>query len=63
MATHSSILAWKIPCTEEPGRLQFMESQETYQPIFQILTHRKYAIRVGCLSTSFDGMRALSVKE
>ena len=24
MATHSSILAWKIPCTEEPGRLQFM---------------------------------------
>ena len=22
MATHSSILAWKIPCTEEPGRLQ-----------------------------------------
>ena len=27
MATHSSILAWKIPWTEEPGRLQFMESQ------------------------------------
>ena len=24
MATHSSILAWRIPCTEEPGRLQFM---------------------------------------
>ena len=22
MATHSGILAWKIPCTEEPGRLQ-----------------------------------------
>jgi len=22
MATHSSILAWKIPCMEEPGRLQ-----------------------------------------
>ena len=22
MATHSSILAWKIPWTEEPGRLQ-----------------------------------------
>ena len=21
MATHSSILAWKIPCTEEPGGL------------------------------------------
>ena len=27
MATHSSILAWEIPQTEEPGRLQFMESQ------------------------------------
>ena len=27
MATHSSILTWKIPWTEEPGRLQFMGSQ------------------------------------
>ena len=27
MATHSSILAWKVPWTEEPGRLQFMGSQ------------------------------------
>ena len=27
MATHSSILAWKIPWTEEPGSLQSMESQ------------------------------------
>ena len=27
MATHSSILAWKIPWTEDPGRLQFMGSQ------------------------------------
>ena len=27
MATHSSILAWRIPWTEEPGGLQFMESQ------------------------------------
>ena len=26
-ATHSSILAWKIPWTEEPGRLQSMGSQ------------------------------------
>ena len=28
MATHSSILAWIIPWTEEPGRLQFMGSKE-----------------------------------
>ena len=27
MATHSSILAWKIPGTEKPGSLQFMGSQ------------------------------------
>ena len=27
MATHSSILAWRIPWPEEPGRLQSMESQ------------------------------------
>ena len=28
MATHSSILAWRIPWTEEPGSLQFMGLQE-----------------------------------
>ena len=28
MATHSSILAWKIPWTEEAGGLQSIESQE-----------------------------------
>ena len=27
MATHSSILAWRIPWTEEPGGLQTMELQ------------------------------------
>ena len=27
MANHSSILAWEIPWTEEPGGLQFLESQ------------------------------------
>ena len=27
MATHASILAWRIPWTEEPGRLQSMGSQ------------------------------------
>ena len=28
MATHFSILAWRIPGTEEPGRLQSMGSQK-----------------------------------
>ena len=34
LATHSSILAWKIPWTEEPGRLKYMGSDTTEQ-----LTH------------------------
>ena len=29
MATHCSNLAWEIPWTEEPGRLQSMGSQES----------------------------------
>ena len=29
MGTHCSILAWRIPWTEEPGRLQSMGSQES----------------------------------
>ena len=29
MATHSSILAWEIPWTEEPGGLQSMELQKS----------------------------------
>ena len=31
MATHSSILAWGIPCTEEPGKLQSMMLQKVIQ--------------------------------
>ena len=29
MATHSSVLAWRIPWTEEPGGLQSTESDTT----------------------------------
>ena len=32
-ATHSSILAWKPPWTEEPGRLQSMGSQRVRQDL------------------------------
>ena len=31
MAPHSSTLAWKIPWTEDPGRLQFMWLQRVRQ--------------------------------
>ena len=34
MATHSSILAWKIPWAEEPGGLQSMGSQRVGQFFF-----------------------------
>ena len=40
MATHSSIHAWRIPWTEEPGGLQFMGHKEldtTEQPSFHFL--------------------------
>ena len=37
MATHSSILAWRIPWTEEPGALQFMGSQRV--DMTEQLTH------------------------
>ena len=30
MATHSSILAWEIPWTEEPGRIQSMGLQKSW---------------------------------
>ena len=32
METHSSILAWEMPWTEDPGRLQSMGSQESDMP-------------------------------
>ena len=40
IATHSSILAWKIPWTEEPGRLQSLGSQKSdmTQQLNQVLT-------------------------
>ena len=41
MATHSSILAWRIPWTEEPGRLQSMEfSRPEYRSGLAILVSR-----------------------
>ena len=39
-ATHSSILAWRIPWSEEPGGLQSMESQREGQNPKQLRTQR-----------------------
>ena len=38
MATHSSVLAWRIPWTEEPGRLWSMGSQSQTQ-LKRLSTH------------------------
>ena len=39
MATHSSILAWRIPWTEKPDRLQSMGSQRVGQDLEKEHTH------------------------
>ena len=39
MATHSNILVWKIPWTEEPGRPQSMGSQSIRQDWARTRTH------------------------
>ena len=44
MATHSSILAWKIPWTEEPGGLQSMESQKLHDGACTHTQEDKYHI-------------------
>ena len=43
MATHTSILAWKIPWTEEPGGLQSMGPQSQ----MQLSTHRMQNLQMG----------------
>ena len=37
MATHSSLLAWRIPWTEEPGGLQSIRSQRINLTTFKLL--------------------------
>ena len=46
VATHSSILGWKIPGTEEPGGLQSMGSQRVRHDRNQTGTHPHLSLRV-----------------
>ena len=39
MATHSSVLAWRIAWTEEPGRLQSVGSQGIRHDLACVYTH------------------------
>ena len=45
MATHSSILAWRVPWTEESARLQAMESQES--DTTERLNHYRHVLGTG----------------
>ena len=66
VATHSSILAWRIPRTEEPGGLQSMGSQRvrhdwatntlcysSYNTLTQELRHKLTSQEVGMIFTSY----------
>ena len=55
-ATHSSILAWKIPWTEEPGRLQSTGSQRVrhdwatslhFHRVFDVVSKRHHQTKIG----------------
>ena len=43
MVTHSNIVAWEIPWTEEPGRLQFMGSQRVR---YNLATKQQYLVLI-----------------
>ena len=45
MATHSSILAWRIPWREEPGRLQSMGRKES-DSTEQLSLHSDFWIKI-----------------
>ena len=52
MATHSSILAWRIPWTEQPGGLQSMGSQRVRHDWSDLAQHRTFTHRLPCSPTS-----------
>ena len=54
MAVHSSILAWEIPWTEEPGRLQSMGSQRVRHDLATEQVHCFYSVITLQMSPSSD---------
>ena len=68
MATHSSILAWKIPWVEEPGRLQSMgllrigKDFRTSFPMV-VTSSARTSVHSGSTPTVFSGMRLTTVKD
>ena len=58
MATHSSILAWKIPWTEDPGRLQSMGSQRVGHD-WETSLH--FTVTFGIKYNSFPDLMAVEI--
>ena len=52
MATHSSILFWKIPWTEEPGRLQTMGSERVRHGLSDFTSF--YFLNILCIYGSME---------
>ena len=54
MATHSSLLAWRIPRTEEPGGLQSMGSQRVRHERVTNFLLKNRALFLSLMSPVFD---------
>ena len=62
MATHSSTLAWKIPWTEEPGRLQSIGVAKSWTQLSDFTGHRscqKYSCREKNLHAIHENFKLL----
>ena len=57
MATHSSILAWEIPWTEEPGGLQFMGSRRIGHDLATKQQYSTHNTQVRLLKVSWGTQR------
>ena len=62
MVTHSSILIWRIPWTEEPGRLQSMRSQKVRHN-WTTNTHTHTCFEGGALNNTDVGLKKATVQE
>ena len=59
VATHSSILAWRIPWTEEPGRLQSMGSQKVGHSLalsFFLCSIARESVTISCVLLGIQKM-------
>ena len=65
MATHSSILAWRTPWTEEPGRLYSMGSQSVghnWETITHLWIGRINIVKMVLILKVFYGFKTIPIK-